>query len=448
MRLDPQALTGAPGGTPDEGPKLPPLRAIPLPDPSRRPASARLADVLQGRRRKSGAGKKVILAVAVAAGVAGSLWHYSAVRADNRRLRQEVEQARQQVQELKAAGYLEPFAAEFVVAPPDRLVVAGWAHAGVVERVEVVWDDAPGSKPEVLYSAPAGPGRERPGPVSFSGSRPYRLDGSPARPRVVAVPFADAGRVLQDLHHGRPPLEVAGSFVRAPTGLAAPDKVAAFTDAEAARWAIARVGGLTVRLPSGETVRADRPEDLPAEAYFAYYLRLRKPVAGGKVGDDEIQKLRGLRKLHSLDAAMTGLTDAGMESVGALASLRRLNIADCPVTDAGLVALRDLHSLEDLDVQNTRVGDPGLGVVRHFPQLKRLVLRNTRVTDAGLEHLAPASRLETLDLIGTGVTDAGLNHLHGLKNLKTIELYGTRVTLVGAQELRRALPKCQVKGVN
>src|SRR4051812_1041504 len=123
MRLDPQALTGTPGGTPDDGPRLPSLRAIPLPDPSSRSASVRLANVLQSRRRKSGAGKKLIMAVAATAGVVASLWHYSAVRADNRRLRQEVEQARQQVQELKAAGYLEPFTAEFVVAPPDRLVV-------------------------------------------------------------------------------------------------------------------------------------------------------------------------------------------------------------------------------------------------------------------------------------------------------------------------------------
>ena len=47
----------------------------------------------------------------------------------------------------------------------------------------------------------------------------------------------------------------------------------------------------------------------------------------------------------------------------------------------------------------------------------------------------------------TNVTDAGVEHLIGLTNLTELHLIQTKVTPAGAENLRKALPKCKVQVV-
>ena len=54
-------------------------------------------------------------------------------------------------------------------------------------------------------------------------------------------------------------------------------------------------------------------------------------------------------------------------------------------------------------------------------------------------------QLEELYLGGTEVTDAGMKALYGLTKLREIGLHNTSVTTKGIEELRKALPKVEIK---
>ena len=66
------------------------------------------------------------------------------------------------------------------------------------------------------------------------------------------------------------------------------------------------------------------------------------------------------------------------------------------------------------------VDDDALAMLYRFRELRSLDLRDTQVTDGGLRHIAALKRLEQLDIRGTRITDRGL------------------------QELRQALPNCEI----
>jgi hypothetical protein len=54
------------------------------------------------------------------------------------------------------------------------------------------------------------------------------------------------------------------------------------------------------------------------------------------------------------------------------------------------------------------------------------------------------NRLSWLDLAQTNVSDAGLVSLKGLNNLVRLELQKTSITDAGVNDLRKALPNCQI----
>lgn len=52
--------------------------------------------------------------------------------------------------------------------------------------------------------------------------------------------------------------------------------------------------------------------------------------------------------------------------------------------------------------------------------------------------------MTTLDLSRTKISDAGLVHLKGLTSLTYLNLSATEVTKEGVEELKAALPNCQI----
>jgi hypothetical protein len=76
--------------------------------------------------------------------------------------------------------------------------------------------------------------------------------------------------------------------------------------------------------------------------------------------------------------------------------------------------------------------------------LQTLSLEGTGLTDAGLPELAGLVRLQALCLAKTEVTDAGVKALTGLKGLRTLSLWDTGVRRDGWEELRKALPGCDI----
>jgi hypothetical protein len=77
-------------------------------------------------------------------------------------------------------------------------------------------------------------------------------------------------------------------------------------------------------------------------------------------------------------------------------------------------------------------------------QIGSLHVRGSQVTDAGVRHLASLTGLQHLMIHSKKVTDASLAHLHGLTNLRGLDLKSTSVTDAGVNELRKALPNCDI----
>lgn len=77
--------------------------------------------------------------------------------------------------------------------------------------------------------------------------------------------------------------------------------------------------------------------------------------------------------------------------------------------------------------------------------LLTLYLYDSRISDDGLKHLTALSTLETLDLGGTEVSDNGLKHLGALPKLQGLSLEYTNVTKAGVEQLRKALPNCDIQ---
>ena len=110
--------------------------------------------------------------------------------------------------------------------------------------------------------------------------------------------------------------------------------------------------------------------------------------------------------------------------------------------------LSELPRLKDLRLNMRRLTDDGIQPLEMLTQIHRLDLWCSQITDEALPHLAGLRQLRTLDLYSTQVTDKGLEHLYGLKNLEEVKLRGTHVTPQGAARLQKALPNCQVLGVD
>ena len=139
-----------------------------------------------------------------------------------------------------------------------------------------------------------------------------------------------------------------------------------------------------------------------------------------QVGDDCLRHLQGLKKLKSLYLDQTNVTDRGLESI------------------------LQLSHLETLSLAGTQITDDGVTVLGRFPNLRRLFLTGTTVTDEGLWHLTRWPELQTLCLDETEITDNGLRCLSAITALQVVSLIGTRTTQVGVEDLKRALPNCEI----
>lgn len=136
---------------------------------------------------------------------------------------------------------------------------------------------------------------------------------------------------------------------------------------------------------------------------------------GARIGDDQIQQLKGMTGLQLLDVSGTR------------------------VTDQGLIHLLDLVQLDHLSLWDTAVTDNGMRMIGHMTGLRHLGLGNTRITDSGLAPVRHLENLRILQLWGTRVTGPGLEHLHRLENLQIVSL-PRRVSGRYRRRLRSALP--------
>jgi len=109
-------------------------------------------------------------------------------------------------------------------------------------------------------------------------------------------------------------------------------------------------------------------------------------------------------------------------------------------TNTELMGVTELYFLEGL------IDDAGLEEVAKFRNLKVLAMNDTKITDEGLKSVAQLQQLHTLAMCRTKITDACLADIAKLKNLRKLLLYGAKISDEGAEELRKALPECEIFG--
>ncbi|GMV88913.1 MAG: hypothetical protein AMXMBFR81_18440 [Chthonomonas sp.] len=148
----------------------------------------------------------------------------------------------------------------------------------------------------------------------------------------------------------------------------------------------------------------------------------------------DLSPLAGLLDLHRLDLSFT--SPSNLSPLSGLAALRNLHLTGTPVSDVS--PLSGLKSLEGLFLGGTSVADasPLAGLVA----LRALSLHGTQVSD--VSPLSGLTALEWLDLEDTPILD--VRPLSGLKALRSLWLRGTQVSPEAVEELRRALPECDI----
>jgi Leucine-rich repeat (LRR) protein len=147
----------------------------------------------------------------------------------------------------------------------------------------------------------------------------------------------------------------------------------------------------------------------------------------------DLSPLQGMA-LVELGIATTRVTDlAPLKGM----PLQKLMATNMPARD--LTPLQGLP-LKDLDLHGTK-GVTSLEPLR-MPPLKVLNLTNLPISD--LSALTGKTTLQNLILNHTLATDASLAQLKSCPNLTTLNLKGTKVTQGGIDELKKALPNCQI----
>lgn len=141
------------------------------------------------------------------------------------------------------------------------------------------------------------------------------------------------------------------------------------------------------------------------------------------------------------------ITDTGMACLRDL-PVKILYLGNSAISDTDLAHIGRLTSLQRLSLSGTGITDRAVEHVAGLRSLEYLNLENTGVTDAGLVYLQDLSSLRELRLRNTHITDDGLSRLRGLLSLEKLDVRETQVSSANVASFRKALPKCQIKGVS
>jgi hypothetical protein len=174
-----------------------------------------------------------------------------------------------------------------------------------------------------------------------------------------------------------------------------------------------------------------------------------------RVSEDTEEITEGLSALSAedfqyLDLRRTAISDREMHAVARLKGLVALDLSGTTLSDDGMAHLENCRMLQCIHC-SPGIGAPGLEPVSHH-KLRRLVLKGCKAlnddTAARLMVLLNQMRptLKFVDLTDTSLTDSGLYYIEQLNFLERLLIgSGTGVTAAGLEQLRKAMPYCQVE---
>lgn len=116
-----------------------------------------------------------------------------------------------------------------------------------------------------------------------------------------------------------------------------------------------------------------------------------------------------------------------------------------PIRDADFLQLLLFPHLRTLFLTPCdEITDEGLATISRLVHLDHLEIGDGKITDAGLALLAPLQGLERLHLLDMPLSDAALPHLYVHAKLRYLDVRWTSITPLGVEELKKALPNCEV----
>lgn len=137
-----------------------------------------------------------------------------------------------------------------------------------------------------------------------------------------------------------------------------------------------------------------------------------------RLGKD-IPLLADLAELSTLQIRQA--VDADLDGLKSLDKLRSLDLTGTKITNHGLKALSALAQLEELDLTGAEIDDAGLPDLAKLVRLRRLVLSRTNI--ARIDALTGLAELGELGVAHTAVTDQSLKAIAHLPRL-TVTVHG------------------------
>jgi hypothetical protein len=158
-------------------------------------------------------------------------------------------------------------------------------------------------------------------------------------------------------------------------------------------------------------VTAIRNDDLSRLALLRQLSALS--VMGTQISDDGLSHLAGISSLQELNVAGTQINGSGFRHLSGLGKLSTLLCGGCvQITDGSLVHLKSLPQLTILGLIDTGITDAGLLTIGQIPTLKELKVSGIgfqmNVSDKGLRYLSGLKQLEKLSVRKTKVTKQGI----------------------------------------
>jgi hypothetical protein len=139
------------------------------------------------------------------------------------------------------------------------------------------------------------------------------------------------------------------------------------------------------------------------------------------------------------------ITDAGLVHLKGLDQLWSLDLSDLPITDAGLEAIKDLPELMSLHLSRTKVEGHGLSKLKSLPRLSDLYLDHGAMSEDGLIVLTGATTLQYLSLDGVPLSEKALPYLKAIPQLNVLEITGCGLLDEEVDDLKKSRPGLRIK---
>lgn len=148
-----------------------------------------------------------------------------------------------------------------------------------------------------------------------------------------------------------------------------------------------------------------------------------------------------LEQLAHLEALVVESGDEETMPSLTLRRLRGLRLQDCRCDSRSFA---NLPALEGLAMNHCEWQADVADALRGAPQLKYLTITKSNLTDDNLASLPSLTQLKGLDLTDNKITDRSLPILKQLTGLRELYLLGNEISPEGKEELRQALPDCDI----